>query len=80
MLLAVYTYPNIMYLVKVFIGCFRNPRPIYCSLIIEIFYYFFGIIDLETIFKANYNDKLVSFTNSDYYDGMRNIFFEASKY
>ncbi len=38
----------------------------YCSLVVQAFYYFSGIHDFGIIFQANYNSELVDYTNSDY--------------
>lgn len=45
---------------------FSNLGLINCSLVVQIFYYLFGTLDLRITFKANSNDKLISYNNSDY--------------
>lgn len=64
--LAVYTRPDIAYLVGIFSKYYSNSRPIYYSLVVQVFCYLSSIFDFEITFQANFGNKLVGYTNSNY--------------
>ena len=43
-----------------------NPGPIYCKLVIQIFRYLAGTLELGITFKSNVTDELVRYTDSDW--------------
>lgn len=63
---AVHTCPDIAYLVGVFSWYCSNPGSIYYLLVIQIFYYLFGILDFRITFKINSSNEINSYSDSDY--------------
>ncbi len=63
---AVYTRPDIAYSVGVLSQYCSNPGPTNCSLVVQVFRYLFGTLDLGITFQADSIDKLVNYTDSDY--------------
>ncbi len=45
---------------------YSSPGPTHCNLIIQIFRYLSGTLDLGIIFTADSEDELVGYTDSDY--------------
>ena len=76
MWLAVHTRPDIAYSVGVLSRYCSNPGPTHCNLVIQIFRYLSGTLDLKITFTANSEDDLVGYTDSDYaglIDGRKSI-------
>ncbi len=63
---AVHTRPDITYSVGAFSQYCSDPGPTHCSLVVQVFRYLFGTLDLGITFQADYSDELVSYTDSDY--------------
>ncbi len=79
---TVHTRTDISHIVWVLSRYCANPSPIYCNLVIEIFWYLTETLELEITFKSNVTDELVGYTDSDwagFKDGRRSkseyIFF-----
>lgn len=62
---VVYTQPVIYYSIQVFSWYCKNPDPINCKLVIQIFPYLAGTLDLETKFESDTTDKLIRYIDSD---------------
>lgn len=63
---AVHIRPDIVYLVGVLSQYYSNPRPTHYLLVVQIFRYFSGILNLRIIFKVNSSNKLVDCSDSNY--------------
>lgn len=63
---AIYTGPDITYLMRVLSQYYSNLRLIYCKMVIQILGYLFGTLNLRTIFTAESEDDLVAYTDSNY--------------
>ncbi len=63
---AVNTQPDISYSVGVLTRYYANPGPINCNLVMRIFWYLAGTLELEITFKSNVTDELVKYTDSDW--------------
>ena len=63
---AVHTRPDIAYSVGVLSRYCSNPGPTHCNLVIQIFRYLSGTLDLGITFTADSKDELVGYTDSDY--------------
>ena len=63
---AVHTRPDISYSVGVLSRYCANPGPIHCNLVIQIFRYLAGTLELGITFKSNVTDELVGYTDSDW--------------
>ena len=66
MWLAVYIYPDITYSMGVLSQYCSNLGPMHYSLVVQIFCYLSGIFDLGITFQADFGNKLVGYTDSDY--------------
>ena len=62
----VHTRPDIAYSVGVLSRYCSNPGPTHCNLVIQIFRYLSGTLDLGIAFTADLEDDLVGYTDSDY--------------
>ncbi len=73
---AVYTPPDIAYSVRV-LSCYcSNPGPTNCNLVVQVFRYLSATLGLEITFKANSENDLVGYTDSDYaglVDGQKSV-------
>ncbi len=63
---AVHTRPDIAYSVGVLSRYCSNPGPTHCSLVVQVFRYLSGTLDLGITFQADSSDELVGYTDSDY--------------
>ena len=63
---AVHTRPDIAYSVGVLSRYCSNPGPTHCNLVIQIFRYLSGTLDLGITFTADSENDLVGYTDSDY--------------
>ncbi len=63
---AVHTRPNIAYSVGVLSQYCINLKLTHCNLVIQIFRYMSGTLDLGITFTPNSEDELVGYTDSDY--------------
>ena len=63
---AVHTRPDISYSVGVLSRYCANPGPIHCNLVMQIFRYLAGTLELGITFKSNVTDELVGYTDSDW--------------
>ena len=63
---AVHTCPDIAYAMGVLSRYCSNPGPTYCNLVIQIFKYLSGTLDLGITLTADSKDKLVGYTDFDY--------------
>ncbi len=61
-----YTRLDTAYSIRVLSRYCSNPGPTHCSLVVQVFCYLFGTLDLEITFQADSSDKLVGCTDSDY--------------
>lgn len=66
MWLAMHTRLNTAYLIGIFSQYCSNPRFTHCLLVVQIFCYLFGILDLGITFKVNCNDELIGYSNFNY--------------
>lgn len=66
MWLAIYTQPNIAYLVAVFSWCYKNSGPIHYNLVIPIIWYIAKTLKLGITFQVNITNKLVGYADSDW--------------
>ncbi len=62
----VHTLPDISYSLGVFSRYCVSPSLIYCNLVIQIFRYSSGTLDLGITFKFYTTDKLIGYTDSDW--------------
>ncbi len=62
---SVHTRPDISYLVGVLSRYCANLGFIHCNLVIQIFRYSAGTLELGITFKSNVTDELVGYTDSD---------------
>ncbi len=63
---AVHACPDIAYSVRVLSRYSSNPRSTNCSLVVQVFRYLFGTLDLRITFQADSSYKLVSYSHSDH--------------
>ena len=63
---AVHTSPDIAYLIGVLSRYCSSQGPTHFNLVIQIFRYLSGTLDLGITFTANSEDGLVGYTDSDY--------------
>lgn len=63
---AIQTRPDISYSVGVLSRYCANPGPIHCNLVIQIFRYLAGTLDLEITFRSDSTNELVGYTDSDW--------------
>ncbi len=73
---TVNTRTDISYSVGVLSQYCANPGPIHCNLVLQIFRYLAGTLELGITFKSNVTDELVGYTDSDWAglkDGQRSI-------
>ncbi len=60
---AAHTRPDISYSLGVLSRYCANPGSINCNLVIQIFRYLAGTLELGITFKSNVTDKLVGYTD-----------------
>ncbi len=63
---AVYTRPDISYSVGVLSRYFTNLSTTYYNLLIQIFRYLAGTLEVGITFKSDSTDELVGYTDSDW--------------
>ncbi len=63
---ALNTRPDIAYSAGVLYQYCSNPGPTNCNLVIQIFRFLSGTLDLGITFTADSEDELVGYTDSDY--------------
>ena len=63
---AVHTPPDISYSVGVFSRYCANPGPIHCNLVVQIFWYLAGTLELGITFRSDIADELIGYTDSDW--------------
>ena len=63
---AVHTQPDISYSVEVLSRYCTNPSSIHCNLVIQIFRYLAGTLELGITFRCDSADELVGYSDSDW--------------
>ena len=63
---AVHTRPDISYSLGVLSRYCANLEPIHCNLVIQIFWYLAGTLEVRITFKSNVTDELIGHTNLDW--------------
>ena len=63
---TIHTHPDIAYAIRVLSQYCSNLGPTYCNLVIQIFRYLSGTLELGITFTVDSKDKLVGYIDSDY--------------